>query len=207
MSFNGLISSSIRFSGRIRVGRPQDMQGGWESLGKLPYRVMDQGLGHPRGRAVPFRQPQDARRTFDALYSAVATLTNLALRGAYRHGGYTAGLRPSIARSLHRAGNEARLPDGLASVQASVNEGHRRNDETLENAVVRWLRTAPPAFTLTEATEGCGLADEGRGARVSMRDQRRLGAALTAAGCSKARKRVGTERRYVWERRETARER
>ena len=101
---------------------------------------------------------------------------------------------------LHRAGNEARLPDGLASVQASVNEGHRRNDETLENAVARWLRTAPPTFTLTQVAEGCGLADVGRGARVSMRDQRRLGAALTAAGCSKARKRVGAERRYVWTR-------
>ena len=111
------------------------------------------------------------------------------------------------ALRMYRSGIEARLPDKLASVQASVNEGYRRNDETLENAVARWLRTAPPTFTLTEAAEGCGLADEGRGARVSMRDQRRLGAALTAAGCSKARKRVGTERRYVWERRETAGER
>ena len=108
---------------------------------------------------------------------------------------------------LHRAGNGARLPDEWAQVQAAANDGHRQQDETLEDAVGSWLTAAPTTFTLTQAAEGCGLADVGRGPRVSMRDQKRLGAALTASGCSKAQKRFGTGRRYVWKRPETAGER
>ena len=101
---------------------------------------------------------------------------------------------------LHRSGVEARLQDHLAEAQADANEGARRRDDLLEDALNVWLRTAPVTFTLADAAAGCGLADPDRVTRLPMRESRRLGAALRAEGYSSRREREGGQRLTLWER-------
>ena len=101
---------------------------------------------------------------------------------------------------MYQHGLEARLPHELAQVQEATNEGARRRDDILEDAVDRWLAgSAPDRFTLAEAAVGVGLVAQDQAARLSFRDQRRLGAALAAAGRRKVRRRVGQKRQYFWE--------
>lgn len=105
------------------------------------------------------------------------------------------------ALHLHRAGTEARLPEDLADVQAATNEAARRRDELLEDKLADWLEQAPERFTLAQAAIGCRLVDSGSTARVSMQNQRRLGAALQTAGYSKRRSRIDGKRKVLWSRR------
>ena len=102
------------------------------------------------------------------------------------------------ALAAYRDGVEARLPDNLHEAQSATNEQVRRRDDILEDALENWLPTAPKPFTLAEAAVGCRIAEAGREARLSMRDQRRLGAALTTAGFVKRRKRVDGKRVMLW---------
>ena len=102
------------------------------------------------------------------------------------------------ALAAYRNGVEARLPDDLHEAQSATNEQVRRRDDILEDTLADWLRTAPEWFTLAEAAVGCQIAERGREARLSMRDQRRLGAALTTAGFAKQRERVDGQRLMVW---------
>ena len=104
------------------------------------------------------------------------------------------------AVKLYRLGVEARLPAHLAGAQAAATEEARRRDDLLEDAVAKWLETAPQSFTLADAATGCGLADPDRVTRLPMRDQRRLGAALRAEGYSSRREREGGQRLTLWER-------
>ena len=104
------------------------------------------------------------------------------------------------AVKLYRSGIVARLPDYLAEAQAAATEEARRRDDLLEDAVAKWLETAPQRFTLAEAAAGCGLADPDRAARLPMRESRRLGAALRAEGYSSRRGRVMSGQRLtLWE--------
>ena len=104
------------------------------------------------------------------------------------------------ALAAYRDGVEARLPDNLHEAQSATNEQVRRRDDILEDALENWLPTAPKSFTLTAAAVGCRFADSGRAVRLSMRDQLRLGAALTTAGFVKGRKRVDGKRVMLWAR-------
>ena len=104
------------------------------------------------------------------------------------------------ALNLYRAGVEGRLPDQLAGAQAAATEEARRRDDLLEDALAKWLPTAPATFTLADAATGCGLADPERVTRLPMRDQRRLGAALRAEGYVSRREREGGQRLTLWER-------
>ena len=100
----------------------------------------------------------------------------------------------------YRNGVEAWLPDNLHEAQSATNEQMRRRDDILEDTLADWLRTAPERFTLAEAAVGCQIAEPGRAAKVSMRDQRRLGAALTNAGYVKRQERADGQRAMVWRR-------
>ena len=91
-----------------------------------------------------------------------------------------------------------RLPEDLKPAQAEATERARRRDELLEDAVDRWLLTSPVSFTIAEAAMGCGLVDPDRTVRLSMRDQRRIGFALTNAGYVKQRIRNEGERVTMW---------
>ncbi len=102
------------------------------------------------------------------------------------------------ALAAYRDGVEARLPDNLHEAQSATNEQVRRRDDILEDALENWLPTAPKSFTLAAAAVGCRIAEAGREARLSMRDQHRLGAALTTAGFVKRRERVDGQRLMVW---------
>ena len=104
------------------------------------------------------------------------------------------------ALAAYRNGVEARLPDDLHEAQSATNAQVRRRDDILEDTLADWLRSDPKLFTLADAAVGCGLVDHGREARLSMRDQRRLGAALTTAGFVKRRERVDGQRVMVWAR-------
>ena len=106
----------------------------------------------------------------------------------------------SEAVNLYRSGVEAHLPDHLAEAQSAANEGARRRDDLLEDALAVWLRTAPRTFTLADAAIGCGLADPERVTRLPMRESRRLGAALRAEGYSSRRERESARRLTLWER-------
>ena len=102
---------------------------------------------------------------------------------------------------LYHAGTEARLPDHLAGAQAMANETARRRDDLLEDALSRWLSSAPATFTLADAAVGCGLVDdEDRATRLPMRDQRRLGAALRSEGFASERRQESGLRVTRWER-------
>ena len=112
--------------------------------------------------------------------------------------------RPQLwAEAVHqyRAGVEARLPRDLELVQVDVNERHRHRDDVLEDALAHWLPTAPAQFTLTEAAVGCGLVVEPhRATSLPVREQRRLGKGLTAAGYGKRRTRVEGKLAMLWSR-------
>ena len=99
------------------------------------------------------------------------------------------------AEALHRyhQGEHARLPDELKHLQRDSNEGHRRRDDILENKLASWLGSAPAYFTLQQAALGVGWSTD-----LSMRDQFRLGAALTSAGYHKTRLSKGGKRIMAW---------
>ena len=107
----------------------------------------------------------------------------------------------SEAVSLFMDEIHPRLPEDLKPAQAEATERARRRDELLEDAVDRWLLTSPVSFTIAEAAMGCGLVDPDRTVRLSMRDQRRIGSALTNAGCVKQRIRNEGERVTMWAKR------
>ncbi|WP_419166414.1 VapE domain-containing protein [Candidatus Palauibacter sp.] len=118
---------------------------------------------------------------------------------------YLAGNRDQLwaeAVTLHRDRKCARLPEDLAPRQRVATEAARRRDDILEDQLAVWLdglaeRDRP--FTLAYAAQGVGLVhDVSAAPRLHMRDQRRLGAALTSAGYEKRREMSAGRRRYVW---------
>ena len=97
----------------------------------------------------------------------------------------------------YRGGERANLPKSLRTDAAAAAETHRRRDQFLEDRV---SSLAPQPMTLAEIAARVGLArDEAAVATVSPRDQKRLGAALTAAGWSKRRARRNTLLVVLWE--------
>ena len=104
------------------------------------------------------------------------------------------------AEAMHRyqAGERASLPDHLHNNAATAAEQHRRRDEFLEDSMAS-LALRP--MTLGEIAQHIGLArDEDAAVTVSQRDQKRLGAALSAVGWRKRRQRQADGRRaYLWE--------
>ena len=89
------------------------------------------------------------------------------------------------AEAAHRyqAGERGDLPDHLRNDAATAADQHRRRDEFLEDSVAS-LATSQP-MTLGEIARHIGLArDEDAAVNVSPRDQKRLGAALSALGCA-----------------------
>ena len=90
------------------------------------------------------------------------------------------------------------LPAELAPVQALTNEDHRRRDDVIEDALAEWLENGNHDFTTGEAAVGIGLVRSGDDAKVSRRDEMRLAAALTQAGCTKHRRRLDMGLKWVW---------
>ena len=104
------------------------------------------------------------------------------------------------ALQAHHANEEARLPEALFTQQGEANEQARWRDDVLEDALERWLANAPEQFTLPHAAVACGIVEADRVARLSMRHQRRLGAALTAQGFRKRRARDAGRLLMIWKR-------
>ena len=102
------------------------------------------------------------------------------------------------ALARYGEGEEAWLPQNLAPVQAMVNEDYRRRDDIIEDMLTDWLTTGMADFTTGEAAVGIGLVKAGEEARVTRRDQMRIGAVLTLLGCTKHRKWVDVKRRRLW---------
>ena len=101
---------------------------------------------------------------------------------------------------LHHQGVQARLPDDLKPVQGRATEQARRRDDILEDAVAGWIAGGRTGFTLAEAASGVGLIERGAAARLSMRDQRRLGAALRNIGFERRKKRRDGRQQWMWHR-------
>ena len=92
------------------------------------------------------------------------------------------------ALAEYREGKEAWLPPTLHEHQVTANEVARRTDPILEEALESWLSRAPERFTLKDAAEGVGLVEGSQSAtRMPPREQQRLTAALTMAGCKPKR--------------------
>ena len=100
------------------------------------------------------------------------------------------------ALALFADGVSPRLPPELEAAQKVAAEYHRRRDDILEDRLAEWLATAPAAFTLAAAAEGCGLASSA--GALPQRDTKRLGAALAVAGYTKRRARAGGRLVYLW---------
>ena len=81
----------------------------------------------------------------------------------------------------HKGLGSAPLPRDLIPFAAEVAEGARRRDETLEGKVAG-LQTPMQGtgWTLAHLAQECGLVDDGK--VLDIRQSRRLGAALRAAG-------------------------
>ena len=98
----------------------------------------------------------------------------------------------------HTAGINPKLPRNLMPGAAVAAERHRNHDVGIEDALDA---TLPPDWTgtLEQAAHKIGLLGENEaGAKLSMRDQKRLGDALTVRGYVKAQVMTGGVRRRVW---------
>ena len=90
---------------------------------------------------------------------------------------------------MYRKGTEARLPDKLIPAQVKATGEARSRDVVLEDAVEDFIALRTTPFTITQLAESIKLVDVGKGSRVPMNDQHRLGAVLDGKGFSKRRKR------------------
>ena len=105
----------------------------------------------------------------------------------------------SEAMHAWKDGSRPWLPEGLVPTQREHNTQFRRDDEILENRLDGWLPTAPNSFEISQAADGCGLISGEEGAaKLSRRDEFRLGAALRNMGYEKKHERFGGRRAYVW---------
>ena len=77
-------------------------------------------------------------------------------------------------------------------------EAHRRRDEFIEDGVAR-IPSEPQTLAQVAAHVGLTNAADNAVAAVSMRDARRLGAALSNAGWSKRRVRRDSKLVMLWE--------
>ena len=93
------------------------------------------------------------------------------------------------ALAMYRSGKEARLPDKLIEAQVKATATARSRDVVLEDAIEDFLALRTTPFTITHLAESIKLVDAGKGSRVPMNDQHRLGAVLDSKGFSKMRKR------------------
>ena len=83
----------------------------------------------------------------------------------------------------------ARLPDELADVQATVNEGFRANNQALEDAVLDALDGMSSYFTMSDLMTEAGLPTS---------QDKAVGGILRAAGCTKAVRKIKDKPRKVW---------
>ena len=98
----------------------------------------------------------------------------------------------------HSAGVTPRMPRTLMPHAAVAAETHRNRDTILEDALDAAL---PPDWegTLEEAAHKIGLlAVHEAGAKLSMRDSKRLGAALRGSGREMHQVKVGGIKRRIW---------
>ena len=93
------------------------------------------------------------------------------------------------AVSMYRSGTEARLPDKLIPAQVKATSEARSRDVVLEDAVEDFIALRNAPFTMQHLAVSIKLVDAGKGSRVLMNDQHRLGAVLDGKGFSKRRKR------------------
>ena len=99
----------------------------------------------------------------------------------------------------YQEGQRANLPRGMFEEQVHETEAARRKDDMLEDALLPWLATQHGPFTLEQAARGAGLIDyDERGAKVPMREQRRLGAILLREGFKKIRERRDGRQTILW---------
>ena len=94
------------------------------------------------------------------------------------------------------------LPDHLATVQFAVNEGHRRDDEALEDQLHAWLDApgAPVEFTMKRAAaEVSMISTEEDAAKLSHREVARLSRALRNMGYVSRQLRRGAGKIRFWE--------
>ena len=132
-------------------------------------------------------------------FVAVHVGTKPGAAGAVR--AYMAAHRDQLwgeALANYRLNVTARLPEWLKGDQAEANESSRRRDDILEDAVDTFLSIEAQPFTLAYAAVGCKLIGHDDVTRLSMRDKQRLSAALTAAGCTKAKVLDSGKRHWLW---------
>ena len=115
--------------------------------------------------------------------------------------GYLARHRDQLwaeALARHSAGVTPRLPRTLMPHAAVAAETHRNRDIMIEDALDAAL---PPDWegTLEQAAHKIGLlAAHEAGAKLSMRDSKRLGAALRGSGREMNQVKVGGVKRRIW---------
>ena len=105
------------------------------------------------------------------------------------------------AEGLHRyrEGIRARLPEDFHETAAVSAEAHRNRDSLLEDRIE--CLTIADGRRLVEIAEEVGLiSDVKEGVKLSMRDTKRLAAALRNAGWEEYRERVGGNPRRLWRR-------
>ena len=101
------------------------------------------------------------------------------------------------ALTRHAAGLTPALPRDLMTSAATAAEAHRNRDVMIEDA----LDSLSPDFkgTLAEFAHKIGLlSSHDAGARLSIRDSKRLGAALTVRGYKRSQVMTGGVRRREW---------
>lgn len=103
------------------------------------------------------------------------------------------------ALARHRDGEPAALPRHLLQDAATMAERHRNRDVILEDLVADQIGEFSGPMTLSEIAEKIGFTGPtGSASSLSMRDQKRLGAALRNRDFYPDRRRVGASRRIVW---------
>ena len=100
----------------------------------------------------------------------------------------------------YRGGIRARLPDGYKAAQTEANEGNRRRDDILEDAVERFIdEIGDHPFKLAYAAVRCGLIGRDNAAQLGMRESKRLAAAFTVRGFTgKQKRRNGGKPETLW---------
>ena len=100
---------------------------------------------------------------------------------------------------MFHKGIEARLPDGLADVQADATAQHRSRDVVIEDAVDDFIRGFSEGFTMSDIASGMKLVDSAsHGATLTMRDQHRIGAVLVSRGYVRRQTRDDGRRAWRW---------
>ena len=98
----------------------------------------------------------------------------------------------------HAAGVNPRMPRTLMPDAAVAAEAHRNRDTMLEDAIDAALEPDWEG-TLEAAAQKCGLLSPNQtGAQLSMRDSKRLGAALRGSGREMHQVKVGGIKRRIW---------